>query len=200
MPDRWDRMSDDDQERFWSAAFWCRLELARLRRRHDAPPAYERLFAYAFFHRMLGMRLFRQVSGRRLPGRRWAEATRLARRGRDEILQFRGLTKDDPLRRVSRDGLSATLRLFRFDEVGRTLVDVGRPGATLVALRVRSVTHDAEFTLFARVSYPVVVTKLPERAGPPCPGCGHRLRTPRARQCGRCRLDWHDPANVFFRT
>jgi hypothetical protein len=35
--------------------------------------------------------------------------------------------------------------------------------------------------------------------GAPCPYCGAPLRTERARQCVKCGMDWHDPANVFRR-
>ncbi len=34
---------------------------------------------------------------------------------------------------------------------------------------------------------------------PPCPYCGERLKTPKARQCGECFADFHDPANVVYR-
>ena len=30
-----------------------------------------------------------------------------------------------------------------------------------------------------------------------CPYCGKELRTPRAKQCRACLMDWHDPDNVF---
>ena len=30
----------------------------------------------------------------------------------------------------------------------------------------------------------------------PCPHCGNRLPTAKARQCLSCGMDWHDPANV----
>lgn len=31
----------------------------------------------------------------------------------------------------------------------------------------------------------------------PCPYCGEGLRTPRAKQCRFCMMDWHDPDNVY---
>ena len=31
-----------------------------------------------------------------------------------------------------------------------------------------------------------------KQPGPPCPYCGEPLRTPRAKQCRKCRRDWHD--------
>ena len=34
---------------------------------------------------------------------------------------------------------------------------------------------------------------------PPCPYCGEPLRTAKARQCGRCLTDFHDPAQVIHR-
>jgi hypothetical protein len=37
------------------------------------------------------------------------------------------------------------------------------------------------------------------RPTPPCPYCGERLRTPKARQCAECFADFHDPTNVVFR-
>ena len=33
---------------------------------------------------------------------------------------------------------------------------------------------------------------------PPCPYCGERLRTPVAKQCRFCLLDWHDENNLAF--
>ncbi len=33
----------------------------------------------------------------------------------------------------------------------------------------------------------------------PCPHCGEPLRTPLAKQCLSCGMDWHDPANVVRR-
>lgn len=33
----------------------------------------------------------------------------------------------------------------------------------------------------------------------PCPYCGEPLRTPKAKQCRFCRMDWHDPENVYRR-
>ncbi len=32
-----------------------------------------------------------------------------------------------------------------------------------------------------------------------CPHCGEELRTPQAKQCRHCHMDWHDPDNVFRR-
>lgn len=32
-----------------------------------------------------------------------------------------------------------------------------------------------------------------------CPYCGRTLRTPTAKQCRHCMMDWHDPDNVFRR-
>jgi hypothetical protein len=29
----------------------------------------------------------------------------------------------------------------------------------------------------------------------PCPYCGEPLRTPKAKQCRFCKMDWHDPEN-----
>lgn len=31
----------------------------------------------------------------------------------------------------------------------------------------------------------------------PCPYCGGELRSPKAKQCRFCWMDWHDPDNVF---
>jgi hypothetical protein len=31
----------------------------------------------------------------------------------------------------------------------------------------------------------------------PCPNCGATLRTRNAKQCRKCRRDWHDPENVI---
>jgi hypothetical protein len=36
-------------------------------------------------------------------------------------------------------------------------------------------------------------------AVPPCPYCGARLRTDKAKQCFECGTDWHDPHNVVSR-
>lgn len=33
----------------------------------------------------------------------------------------------------------------------------------------------------------------------PCPYCGQPLRTAIARQCRLCKMNWHDPTNVFRR-
>lgn len=33
-----------------------------------------------------------------------------------------------------------------------------------------------------------------------CPHCGKELRTAAAKQCRFCKMDWHDPDNVFQRT
>jgi hypothetical protein len=33
----------------------------------------------------------------------------------------------------------------------------------------------------------------------PCPYCGELLRTGLAKQCRHCRMDWHDPANIYRR-
>jgi len=30
----------------------------------------------------------------------------------------------------------------------------------------------------------------------PCPYCGQPLRTPKAKQCFECHMDWHDPSNI----
>lgn len=32
-----------------------------------------------------------------------------------------------------------------------------------------------------------------------CPYCGEELRTPQAKQCRHCQMDWHDPENVHRR-
>lgn len=34
---------------------------------------------------------------------------------------------------------------------------------------------------------------------PPCPYCGERLATAKARQCAQCFADFHDPTNVVYR-
>ena len=33
----------------------------------------------------------------------------------------------------------------------------------------------------------------------PCPYCGKELRTPQAKQCGHCQMDWHDANSVHRR-
>lgn len=33
----------------------------------------------------------------------------------------------------------------------------------------------------------------------PCPFCGEALRTSLAKQCRFCKMDWHDPTNVYRR-
>ena len=33
----------------------------------------------------------------------------------------------------------------------------------------------------------------------PCPYCGDSLRTPASKQCRHCKMDWHDPTNVYRR-
>jgi hypothetical protein len=33
----------------------------------------------------------------------------------------------------------------------------------------------------------------------PCPYCGESLRTSMAKQCRFCKMDWHDPTNVYRR-
>jgi hypothetical protein len=38
-----------------------------------------------------------------------------------------------------------------------------------------------------------------KQPGPPCPYCMAPLRTPKAKQCGNCGMDWHDPSNVVCR-
>jgi len=40
---------------------------------------------------------------------------------------------------------------------------------------------------------------VPERESAPCPYCGKALRTPMAKQCRFCKMDWHDPDNVHRR-
>lgn len=40
---------------------------------------------------------------------------------------------------------------------------------------------------------------VPAEPFPKCPYCRARLRTARARQCFRCGMDWHDPANIVRR-
>jgi hypothetical protein len=39
----------------------------------------------------------------------------------------------------------------------------------------------------------------PPLDGPPCPHCGEPLRTPEAKQCRKCLMDWHDPENIICR-
>lgn len=41
------------------------------------------------------------------------------------------------------------------------------------------------------------IFNLPEPG--PCPYCGEPLRTSIARQCRFCKMDWHDPTNVYRR-
>lgn len=50
------------------------------------------------------------------------------------------------------------------------------------------------WTLAAGVS---PAEKIGETA--PCPYCGESLRTPRAKQCRFCKMDWHDPNYVYRR-
>jgi hypothetical protein len=39
----------------------------------------------------------------------------------------------------------------------------------------------------------------PSPSRPPCPYCGKPLRTPLARQCQHCLMDWHDPDQPYCR-
>jgi len=40
---------------------------------------------------------------------------------------------------------------------------------------------------------------VPKGESVPCPCCGEPLRTPIARQCRFCKMDWHDSGNVYRR-
>ena len=40
---------------------------------------------------------------------------------------------------------------------------------------------------------------LPEEQTANCPYCDRELRTPAAKQCRFCKMDWHDPSNVHHR-
>lgn len=51
------------------------------------------------------------------------------------------------------------------------------------------------WTLIEGISPAIGVTEVAA-----CPHCGGDLRTPKAKQCRHCKMDWHDSENVFRRS
>jgi hypothetical protein len=46
---------------------------------------------------------------------------------------------------------------------------------------------------------PTIRAPVPDAKAAPCPFCAEALRTPMAKQCRFCKMDWHDPNNVYRR-
>ena len=60
---------------------------------------------------------------------------------------------------------------------------------------MRHVVDGREITLYNRVK----LAGAEKDPGSPCPYCGQLLRTPRAKQCRACGMDWHDADNAVSR-
>jgi hypothetical protein len=77
-------------------------------------------------------------------------------------------------------------------EAGREDVD----GGTGVFIDEMTMQHlmvlGDNIMLFNRVK----VLEKEKKPGPPCPYCGELLRTPKAKQCRACGMDWHDPEHI----
>ena len=171
------------------------VNLEELQRRYEAetpppPPhvpysqavGYVHFKAYGFL--TLGPERYRQIDALRMPPEHWAE-TKLAavRAGCEQIVAWRGFTRDEPLRNIGIAGLHALMQMFHFDCVQQALVDQ-TPEGMLDAMHMRHIVDGQELLVFNLVSKPAQVTAL-------CPFCGGALRTPRAKQCRHCGADWH---------
>jgi hypothetical protein len=82
--------------------------------------------------------------------------------------------------------------MFHFRVVQQTAYD----GGTGVFIDEMTMQHlmvlGDNIMLFNRVK----VLEKEKKPGPPCPYCGELLRTPKAKQCRACGMDWHDPEHI----
>jgi len=197
MAERWRSLGHEDKLQIIRALVDCREAVESPPPGLYAPDAYRRLFAHVFLHKKLGTRLYRQLADRRLPSRRWRLALHNLRFGSgDEILEWRGLTADRPFQQLYLSMFRELMGFGRLRIVTRQFLRVGEHEPTRARFLVRSRSNGGEMWLYADLIYRLVARRSDE----PCPFCGEPLRTPRARQCGYCRMDWHDPGNVFSRS
>jgi len=197
MAERWRRLGHDDKLQLVRALVACREAVENTPPGLYVPETYRRLFANVFLYKKLGTRLYRQLTDRRLPSRRWRSAlNNLSFGSGDGILEWRGLTPQRPLQQAMDISLFGELMRFgRLQIVSRQLLRVRDDEPTRARFLVRSMSDGKEMWLYADLAYRMVA----RRSDQPCPYCGQPLRTPRARQCGYCLMDWHDPENVFCR-
>lgn len=118
-------------------------------------------------------------------------------RGCEQFLQFRGLSPARPLVGIGVDGFYALSRLFHFALVQQAALETNTADTILDKMNLRHVVDKQELTLYNLVD--IRRPSEPGGDGTPCPYCGKLLRTAFAKQCRRCGMDWHDPANIINR-
>ncbi len=88
-----------------------------------------------------------------------------------------------------------------------TWLQAHRPGVTVVSHRevyenerlLDVLTVESEGRDSREVYFDVSACSVGRRPTPPCPYCGEPLVTAKAKQCGHCFADFHNPAHVIYR-
>ena len=176
-----------------------------LRERYDAetsmhpeglgvPEPYEYIRYKAFVFLTLGPDAYREFDAFNQPPAGWPELAQDAVTiGCRQLLDWKGLTPEQPLDGVGIGGFYSMLRIFHFGCVMQEALALeSDPVHFCDRMQMRHVVNGDQLTLYNRV--PLAGTE--ERPSAPCPYCGAALRTSRAKQCRACGTDWHDPENV----
>ena len=159
----------------------------------DPPGPYLALFAHAHFRQAVGPQLYRRLVPDAPRTGLLSQRSFAADHLMHEILKWRGLRRTHPIEDVTRRFFSTGMRYFAYRLLHFSILDVSDEHFTLAEMRLGHTTNGRELRLFLRVR---VLMRVRPRTGPPCPHCGERLRTARARQCGQCRTYWQDSADV----
>lgn len=151
----------------------------------------------AFVFLQLGPERHRSIDAFQFPPAEWSEGTlETIRCGCEQIVQWRGLSPELPLEGLDIRGFRGLLQLFHFEAVLQSALALGTgEGYIIDAMQMRHVVDGREITLYNRVK----LAGAEKDPGSPCPYCGQLLRTPRAKQCRACGMDWHDADNAVSR-
>jgi hypothetical protein len=160
------------------------------------PETFWYLHFKAFTFLMVGPEAYRGHDALQQPPEHLPQARIHAiKRGCEQIVQFRGLSADEPLEGIGVDGFYAMLRTFHFTLGHRAASSDAR--GIIDRMTMRHIIDGREVTLHNLV---VIKWHADDKSeGATCAYCQRPLRTPFAKQCRHCRMDWHNPANPINR-
>ena len=118
------------------------------------PEAFGYVHYKAFMYLQLGPARYRKTDFFNCPPRDWTKSRfRAVKSGCEQILMWRGLSPERPLRDIGIEGFYALLHLFHFKLQSQAALD-GAPGMILDKMEMEHVVDSRKITLYNEVKSP----------------------------------------------